>query len=270
MTCPGRARSSTSARASPACAAPRLPTDTVRSGATFPGPRRAAPVTALTARVWRPATMAWSTSLSVTPADLRASAKASRASGTYISSPKRSSHTWESISPGTRQRSRNSSLAAPRADELGHRAVGPAEERHPAVAGVALLGPAGQPGAEVGRPRPASGAPAPPRGPSAPCRRRSGGRRRSRRPRSRGRGRGRRARWWRWSCPGSPGAGVEKRRSWGAPGPGPGRAGRLRPPASWCPRRRRPRHGCPCPAPSPSTAAMAATLQPPVGQVGAP
>ena len=78
-------------------------------------PRRARPVTALTARAWSPATMAWSTSLSVTPASLRASAKASRASGTYISSPKRSSQTWESASPGTRQRSRNSSLAERRA-----------------------------------------------------------------------------------------------------------------------------------------------------------
>ncbi len=34
-------------------------------------------------------------------------------------------------------------------DELGHRAVDPAEERHPAVARVPLLGPAGQAGAEV-------------------------------------------------------------------------------------------------------------------------
>ena len=86
----------------------------VRSGATVPAATPRPAVTALTARAWRPDTMAWSTSFSVTPADLRASAKASRAKGTYISSPKRSSQTCESTSPGTRQRSRNSSLAAPR------------------------------------------------------------------------------------------------------------------------------------------------------------
>ncbi len=93
--------------------------------------------------------MAWSISPSARPASLRAAAKASRASGTYISSPKRSSQTCASDSPGTRQRSRNSSLAAPRPTSSATAPSGAHSRRRRPVAAVALLGRAGQAGPEI-------------------------------------------------------------------------------------------------------------------------
>ena len=190
----------------------------VRSGATVPAATPRPAVTALTARAWRPETMAWSTSFSVTPADLRASAKASRAKGTYISSPKRSSQTCESASPGTRQRSRNSSLAAPRPMSSATASGAPQRKATPPSPLSRSSDPPARPvrrSDTTARVRRIRGAP---RAPSPACRAPNGGHRRSRRRRSHARGRGRRARRWRWSCRGSPEPG------WRTGGPGAPRA----------------------------------------------
>ncbi len=113
-SCPGSARSSTSARTRPGCAVPVLP---IAAAGRRPGPRgvrRGPRDTERTARVCGPVTITWSSASGVISASLQASANAACASGTYACSPKRSSHTCDATSPGSRHRSRNSSVDAPR------------------------------------------------------------------------------------------------------------------------------------------------------------
>ncbi len=149
--------------------------------------------------------MAWSMSLSVAPASLRASANASRASGTYISSPKRSSQTWESVSPGTRQRSRNSSLAEPRPTSSAtapsapqRKAAAPSpDSRSSAPPASPVRRSAAMASVRRGRAPPAVPSSNVPEG-RARCAGEVVG---ARRP---GRVRGRHARWWRWSCRDTP------------------------------------------------------------------
>ena len=85
----------------------------VRSSTIASGRAPIDPATRFTARPCSPVTITWSSSLGVTPADFSASLIAISASGTYACSPNRSSHTCEASSPGRRQRSRNSFVAAP-------------------------------------------------------------------------------------------------------------------------------------------------------------
>ena len=224
MTWSGSARSSTSASATPACAAPRLPMDAVRSGATTPV---------------------------ATPRPRRR-----RFDGAGVQS---GHHRMVDVvlgDPGVLQRRREGLpgqgdidllaeallpdvrlllagdaptveelvAAGPAPDQLGHGTLGPAEEGSRSVSAVALLGRAGQPRAQVRddgqRPTPAGSARPAPRAGRPP---RSGTSPPGRRPHTPARVRGRRARSWRWSCRGTRGRGSTRARP-GRPRPTSSRA----------------------------------------------
>ena len=183
-----------------------------------------------------------------------------------------SSHCFDRSSPGVRHRSRNSSVAPPRA-ERARPARGPSlsAPTSSAAAGVAtgrLVGAAGQPGADVGGDHQRRLAAAELRRASAPI---AGAHRAAAVGRQHvgGEAQG-----------GVQGGGVglvdvgrrhrrEPQRCSAAPSSAEARAGPPPRPASWCPRRRTPPCGCPCRRPSPATAAIVAPVEPPVGQVGA-
>ena len=278
MTCPGSARSRTSHRATPAWAAPRFPTDPVRSGASTPSrtPRLAA--AARTARTCRPVTIAWSTSPSASPASFSAAAKASRASGHV-------ELLAEALLPDVRVR-----LAghAPAVEELVARraAARPARRRrrpartrrrpHRPRCHAPRPSRPGRCAGPRGRPAWCGHAAAPRRrrrpAPAAASRRPSATSRRSRTRRSHGRARARRARSWRSSCRDTPGSGVERNRSCTDPAPGP--TARARRPAStasvvvsssWEATAR-----VPLPAAAPQHAGDGRALEAPEGQVRPP
>ena len=98
--------------------------------------------------------MTRSTFSGLSSADLSASRQALSPRATYFVSPKRSSHTFERASPGVRQRSTNSSVAAARPMCSARRAPSspsPDEEGGGAVPSGRFVAAAGQPGAHVGR-----------------------------------------------------------------------------------------------------------------------
>ena len=192
------------------------------------------------------------------------------ASGTYFVSPKRSSHTFERRSPGVRQRSMNSSVALPDAEELrDHGAVGVVAHDHGgrAVAAGRLVGAGRQAVAQVGgddeRRAPSPG------GRSATRRRRSGRRRRSRARARRSRGAAPRGWWWRSSCRGTRASAVANHSALGCVPPArlAARAAPPRRPSWWCPRRRTTTTRVPLPPPDPNSALICTAVEAPVRDV---
>ncbi len=101
-----------------------------------------------TARGWGPATMRWSTWSGESSADFSAAFHASSPSGTYFVSPNRSSHAFERGSPGSRQRSMNSSVVVP--TPRSSASTGPSSSEPTRIAAAAS--PPADSSALVGRP----------------------------------------------------------------------------------------------------------------------